>query len=158
VSNGQTVYCIDSSSLIACRRLYPIERFPGLWGKLDDLATNGLLIAPEEVWFEINQGSDSMTTWAAQWEAELKIAAGHDEFKMMQTIATDFPQANYTTITEHRADPWVVAHAHTRGCCVVSEEGGTSDAVPKIPQMCAHYGIPHKKILKVMEAEQWTFY
>jgi hypothetical protein len=65
--------------------------------------------------------------------------------------------ANYLSGTEHRADPWVVALAGTRGFCVISEERGSSQHVPRVPQICNAFGIPHLHILDVMRAEGWTF-
>ena len=42
-------YVIDSSSLIELNRRYPIDIFPGLWKKVEELINKGLLISPEEV-------------------------------------------------------------------------------------------------------------
>ena len=41
-----TVYCIDTSSLIAAwQERYPIENFPSFWVKLEDLiVTRGLFL------------------------------------------------------------------------------------------------------------------
>lgn len=157
MSSGATRYCIDSSSLIHCRYTYPIEVFQGVWDGLDALIGDGRLIAHEEVWLEINRGNDELTQWAAQWKAEL--AVGHDglQVAIVQQIAVDFPLTTYSTTTEHRADPWVVALAQTRSCCVISEEVGASERFPKIPQMCLKYGVPHLKILDVMRSERWSF-
>jgi hypothetical protein len=50
-------YSIDSSSLIHCRRVYPIDVFPRLWHLLDGLITANRLVAHEEVWQEIHVGT-----------------------------------------------------------------------------------------------------
>jgi len=154
---GVTVYAIDSSSLIKCRRVYPIDVFPALWSEMDGLIQAGRLIAQEEVWIEIHKGTDFLTQWAARWRTELSVGADGAQVGMVAQIAADYPQANYTTTTEHRADPWIVALARTRACSVVSEEGGTSPVFPKVPQMCARYDVPHVNILAVMRAESWAF-
>lgn len=157
MTGGQTAYCTDSSSLISCHRFYPIDVFERLWRELDALVDAGRLIAPEEVWLEINRGTDRLTEWAATWRQQLSIPADAGQIAVVSTIAQDFPQSTYSTITEHRADPWVVALAQTQRCCVMSEERGTSRPVPKIPQMCDRYGMPHRNLLEVMHAEGWRF-
>ena len=51
----KTVYCIDTSSLI---NLKPYRRdiFPTIWKKLENMIKNGELIAPLEVYGEIEVG------------------------------------------------------------------------------------------------------
>lgn len=154
---GGNGYSIDSSSLIRCRHIYPIDVFPSLWQALDDLLSRNVLFAHEEVWNEIHRGSDPLTAWASSRKSGLCVAADGSQVAFMQRIAAAFPQANYTTTTEHRADPWVVSLALSRTLCVVSEEGGTAQTVPKVPQMCAAFGVPHMKILDVMRAEGWSY-
>jgi hypothetical protein len=151
------VYCIDSSSLIACERNYPIDIFPGVWAGFDTLVTTGRLISHEEVWLEFSKKPGFLVTWAARWKAQLCVVADPAQVVAVRQIAMDFPLANYTTIDEHRADPWMVALARTRSCCVVSQERGVSAPYPKIPQMCQAYGIDHKPIFELMRAERWTF-
>lgn len=150
------MYCIDSSSLITCRRVYPIEIFTGLWQNLSDLVADGRLIAPEEVWLEISQGTDALTDWARR-QTGLFVPPDQPQIALVAQIATDYSLAIQPTIAERRADPWVVALAQIRSCAVVSEEGGTSHPIPKIPQMCSRYAVPHRKIVQVMQAEGWTF-
>ncbi|MFN8591150.1 MAG: DUF4411 family protein [Thermomicrobiales bacterium] len=154
---GGNGYSIDSSSLIRCRHIYPIDVFPSLWQALDDLLARNVLFPHEEVWNEIHRGTDPLTAWAASRKTGLCVAADAGQVRAVQQIAARFPLANYTTTTEHRADPWVVSLAITRTLCVVSEEVGTAQTFPKVPQMCAALGVPHMHILDVMRAEGWTF-
>jgi hypothetical protein len=100
---------------------------------------------------------EQLTTWAAQWRTALCVPADTSQIGVVQQIAANFPLANYLSGTEHRADPWVVALAGTRGFCVISEERGSSQHVPRVPQICNAFGIPHLHILDVMRAEGWTF-
>lgn len=150
-------YSIDSSSLIHCRRVYPIDVFPRLWQVLDMLIAASRLVAHEEVWREIHVGTDPLTTWATPRKTALSISADPDQIGVVQQIAAKFPLANYVTMSEHRADPWVVALAVSRSLCVVSEESGSAPATPKLPQMCGTFSVRHMRILDVMRAEGWTF-
>lgn len=150
-------YSIDSSSLIHCRHTYPIDVFPSLWQALDDLLTRNVLFAQEEVWNEVHRGTDPLTAWAASRKTGLCVPADAGQIAVMQRIAAAFPQANYTATTEHRADPWVVSLAVMRSLSVVSEERGTAQTFPRVPQMCAAFGVTHMHILDVMRAEGWSF-
>ncbi len=151
-----TVYCIDTSSLIALKNVYPEPVFPGLWRELDTLVTAGRLVAPDEVWRELSVGNDAVVRWAGARPLMFKSPES-DDFRFVTQIATDFSAYIGSAMTDHRADPWVVALAATRGCCVVSEEGGESRVFPKIPQMCKRYNISHKKVLQVAIDEGWIF-
>lgn len=53
------VYCIDTSSLI---NLKPFRKdvFPTIWSKLESMIKNGELIAPLEVYGEIEIGKDDI--------------------------------------------------------------------------------------------------
>jgi hypothetical protein len=102
---GGNGYSIDSSSLIRCRHTYPIDVFPSLWQALDDLLARNILFAHEEVWNEIHRGTDPLTAWAASRKTGLCVPADFGQITVVQQIAAAFPQANYTTTTEHRADP-----------------------------------------------------
>ena len=133
---GRARYSIDSSSLIWCKNRYPIDVFPSLWDALDQLIANGILVAHEEVWIEINAGSDALTTWASTRKAGLCIEADANQIAIVQRIAAEFPLANYLTTTEHRADPWVVALAHAQSLNVVSEEVRANSRIPKVPSLC----------------------
>lgn len=155
-TTASPTYFIDPSSLIYCQRNYPIDIFPGIWDGLSALIGAGRLIAHDEVWIEFNKGTGFLITWAADWQAELSMPADAAQVGVIQQIARDFAMANYTTIVEHRADPWVVALAKTRSCCVVSQEKGVSHPFPKIPQMCSHYGVNHMSMFDLMRAESWT--
>jgi hypothetical protein len=157
MGSGGNGYSIDSSSLIRCHRTYPIDVFPSLWQALDDLLARNILFAHEEVWNEIHRGTDPLTAWAASHKTVLCVPADTGQITIVQQIAAKYPQANYTTTREHRADPWVVALAMTRTLCVVSEEGGTAQTFPKVPQMCAAFGLAHMHLLDVMRAEGWAF-
>lgn len=51
-------YSIDTSSILeGLVRNYPIDAFPGVWDKLDNLINSGDLRAIQEVYFELkNKG------------------------------------------------------------------------------------------------------
>lgn len=58
------IYCIDSSSLIAMKRVYPRRSLGALWELVEQLAEAGRLIAPHEVFREIGKVEDDLKAWA----------------------------------------------------------------------------------------------
>jgi Domain of unknown function (DUF4411) len=56
-----TIYCIDTSALIAAwHERYPIENFPPFWDKIDGLISKDRLVAPIEVFNETAKRSDEL--------------------------------------------------------------------------------------------------
>ena len=54
----QIVYSFDTSSLIkASAVLYPMDNFPALWGKIEELIRNGRLKMSEPVFDEAMRGA-----------------------------------------------------------------------------------------------------
>ena len=59
-----TIYCIDTSALIAAwQERYPIENFPPFWKYVDTLIDNGRLVAPIDVLNETEKRSDELHKW-----------------------------------------------------------------------------------------------
>ena len=56
-----------------------------------------------------------------------------------------------------RADPFVIAEAQARRCPVVTEEQGGSKGKPRIPYVCAQFGVQSCGMLDLIRAEGWTF-
>jgi hypothetical protein len=55
-------YCFDSSALIeAWTRYYPPDVMPGLWLKLDELASSGRMLISSEVLDELERKQDGLS-------------------------------------------------------------------------------------------------
>lgn len=155
---GGTVYCADTSALVdAHRRCYPPRAFVGLWNKIDELIEEGRFISPEEVWKELEERGDDLTRWAKE-RAHMFIRPDYHQTSFMTRVAVDYPELIRSSVLEHRADPWVVALAHTRpNHIVVSAEKGEAARIPKIPQMCRRYTVTHLPLVNVIVSEGWVF-
>ena len=163
-----SVYCIDASSLIECNRRYPESNFPGVWERLRELSEGERLITSRQVLRELEQRPDEVTQWVKDNKAMVRPATP-EELSKAKEIECTFPGlVDYDKQTED-ADPFVIAlalveaaRAQARGRTVehlvVSEElpakpGGR----PKIPDVCAHYGLRCVKLLQLIQEEQWQF-
>lgn len=64
-------YVFDTSALIgAWVRSYPPENFPNFWDNLDDMAQQGRILVPEEVYKELEAKQDELLEWVqdrAEW-------------------------------------------------------------------------------------------
>jgi hypothetical protein len=152
-----TVYCIDTSSLIAAwQERYPIENFPQLWVKVDKLIEAERLIAPLEVLHEIKKRSDDLHAWLKDRKAmfrelddEVQAAAG--------SILERFPRLVGQKKIRYSADPFVIALAMVEEWQLVTDEKPTGSMQrPNIPDVCARLQMDTIDILQVIKSERWV--
>ncbi|MBU1199228.1 MAG: DUF4411 family protein [Nanoarchaeota archaeon] len=83
-------YIIDTSSLVKLNRENPLDVYPSVWKKLESLVTAGRLIAPKEVFNEINQNDDQLTKWAKLQRKMFKEATPK-QIELVQQILNMHP-------------------------------------------------------------------
>jgi hypothetical protein len=137
-------------------RDYPPDVFPKIWERVESLISEGRGISPEEVWKEINRRSDEMRQWAKS-QSKLFVPLDLDQTVEATKILKTFARLVDTRRGRSRGDPFVVALAKLRGCTVVTGEEVGSQARPKIPFVCSHYGVECIMFLKMMQLESWVF-
>lgn len=152
-------YCIDTSALLdAWVRWYPVESFPTLWRRVENLIEEDRLISSEEVLQELaRKEGDSLHVWAANYSAvflPLDMA--------IQQSATSII-ASHSRLVDGRtgksfADPWVIATAQVHGCAVITGEKATGKLErPKIPDVCKDLQIPCMSFTDLIRKERWRF-
>ena len=58
------VYLLDSNVLIEANKTYfPLSRFMRFWRWIEEMAKDGLVLMPKEMYFEILVGSDQVKKW-----------------------------------------------------------------------------------------------
>ena len=136
-------YVVDASIWIRIGRNHPPDIFVSLWERLDASIAAGDLISPDEVLQELERGTDDLAeTLSTRGGLFLSL----DEAQM--TAVAEVMQACPGIVDEEaergRADPFVVALARVRHGTVVTDERPrrVSTAPFKIPDACAHFGIP----------------
>ena len=102
-------YIIDTSSLVKLNRENPLDVYPSVWEKLETLATAGRLIAPREVFNEINQNDDQLSNWAKKQKKMFKEPTTK-QIALVQQILKNHPTL-IDTDRKFDADPWVIALA-----------------------------------------------
>jgi len=155
------MFVIDTSSILhAWRRDYPPDTFPGLWQKMEELALEGTLVAPNEVLLELERGGDEIYEWATA-HASLFIEPDFDVQEKVREIVDRWP--DFVPDDSHDgvwADPYVVAIAAIRSGAVVTGEVTASQGArrPKIPNICHAMGIQCMNLLGLLRSSGWTFW
>lgn len=157
---GKDVYSFDTSALIdGIERFYPIDHFPGLWEKIDELIADGRLKVSEEAWKESVAADAALKSWC------LDAAAGRDHCvhatdAAVAAVAGAIVAAHPTWTKQGKkngADPFVIAVGEVCQGVVISGEIGGGPANPKIPYVCNQRGVPHGRVVDVVVKENWRF-
>jgi len=161
----EDTYCIDASSLIDLKDLYPSKVFSTLWGNLEELIRNGRLISTREVLRELEQGHDELTAWARE-RRETFLTPTKEEVEVVKKILHSFPQLIDPSKQGRDADPFIIALAIVRGSqglpgifvskhiIVTQESKGNPN---KIPRVSSAHNIQCINLLELFEKEGWKF-
>lgn len=168
--SGNTLYVIDSSSLIDMALYYPVTSFPTLWKRCDELITQRRLSAPIEVLRELEKKDDEIADWAKERRNSLFLPYTRDLLDQVKIILEDFPRLINPHLDREQADPFVIAMALDRRdgpqqeldqfqeICVITEEKTVKNQQKtKIPEVCRHYGLPCISMVEMIVKEGWKF-
>lgn len=151
-------YVFDTSALIGMwKRTYPPEQFPTLWDKMDELASRGRILGPEEVLGELSRMDDAVHQWAKD-RAETTVApTTRPLMQAVRDLLGAHPYLMKTGRNRNSADPFVIAQAAFDGRTVVTEEKGGVAAKPTIPYICRERRIDCIAPLDFIKEEGWQF-
>lgn len=154
---------MDSSSLINMGRRYaPMDSAPfrGLWDQVNELVAGGRLIAPDEVYKEVEIGADEIAGWAAH-RKEMFVATDDALFRKTLSLIQRHSKLADLGKTRYHADPWVVAlamqHSETllsRGVVVSDERQASAGSIPSV---CTVEGIECLSHIEWFERMGWGF-
>ncbi|MCY4567499.1 MAG: DUF4411 family protein [Candidatus Poribacteria bacterium] len=161
LTHDQIIYSLDTSALIAAfHERYPIENFPSLWDKIEELIKNGRLKMSQIVFDEAMRDT-KIKQWCNENQLKPDFQAAIDESVQEQVseVLSEFPRLVDNRTGKSGADPWVIALALTdENYIVVTEENPTnSENRPKIPDVCAHFNLQCIKIVDLIKRENWIF-
>lgn len=156
-------YCIDTNALIDLwRRYYPPDIFPSLWEKLEKLISIGCLIAPREVFRELESQEDELLEWAKKRKGMFKVL-DHHQVSLAKDILKNFPKLVDVNKTIPEADPFVIALVKSKGGTVITSEQPANlyanpGARPKIPDVCEHYKVKCiHRFPEFFREQKWAF-
>ena len=150
-------FCFDTSALLECwSRSYPIDIFPGLWSRFDEMIAGGEIVAPDEVHEEIKKKDDDLTKWVQSRSVMFAPLDAAVQRAASETL-TEFPELVKALSNRNQADPFVVGLARVRGVTVVTQERGGTKAKPRIPAVCEHFKVECIDVLGFIRLCGWTF-
>ena len=153
-------YSFDTSALIdGIERFYPIENFPALWNRIDELIDTGRLHVSEEAWNEAISVDSVLKNWCMDTSAGRERCIDPTDAAIATiagAIAHQFPKWSQQGNKNH-ADPFVIAVAEVRSCMVVSGETNGGPSRPKIPYVCGERNVSHGRFGNVVRNEGWVF-
>ncbi len=158
-------YIIDTSSLIELNKYNPMDVYPGVWAKIEQLINSNRLVAPKEVFNEIEQTDDSLSAWS-KTQSKMFIEPTIRQIKIVKDILDKYPSL-IKIDRRYDADPWVIALAidlidnpqqtlHTIKRIVVTEEKLRGNKI-KIPFVCEKFRIESMDIIGMFRVEGWKF-
>jgi len=158
-------YVIDTSSLIELNKHNPMDVYPGVWEKIEQLINSNRLVAPKEVFNEIKQTDDSLSVWS-KTQSKMFIEPTIRQIEIVKDILDKYPSL-IKIDRRYDADPWVIALAielitnsqqplFTIKRIVVTEEKLRGNKI-KIPFVCEKFTIESIDIIGMFRVEGWKF-
>lgn len=154
-------YIFDNAPLSKLKHYYP-NVFKSVWTGLDALVGSGDLISTREVWNELQRGAPNahVQLWLNKNKHIFLVPQAKELVVVSQILAIPHfqsligiqQQLNGTPV----ADPFVVALAKVSGGTVVTEEVLKPNAA-KVPNVCAHFGVPCMDLETFMQVQGWSF-
>ncbi len=137
-------------------RSYPIDRFPTLWERLEQSASDGLIHASIEVLNELSRKQDDLYDWAKN--SSIKFIEIDDDIQenVIELLATH-PRLLNVKSGKSGADPFVIATAMKTGASVVTDEDTGSEKNPKIPFVCNAYNVSVTNALGLIRNLDFVF-
>lgn len=149
-------YCIDTSALIDLKEIYPPDVFSALWKNIDNLVSRGELIAPREVFNELEQKDDALLMWAKKHRKIFKNL-DNEQQQQVRNILRDFPEFVDVNKTTPEADPFIIALAISKGWTVITSEKANPSGRPRIPDVCLKYNVRCIQLIDFFREKKWEF-
>lgn len=151
------MFSFDTSAFLdVSSRWYPLDVFPNVWQRLDELISVGHLVAVDEVLRELERGDDEIYQWAKQ-RSQAFQALDRDIQNAAQEVLSVFPRLVDSRTGKSFGDPFVIAHAKCRGLTIVTGEVGGTVTRPKIPNVCDHFKIRCINVVALFREQGWKF-
>jgi len=153
---AKTIYCIDTSALIAAwYERYKPNRFPKLWEQLDQLIQEGRLLSSSLVLRECSkQRSEELHDWLKPREA-MFLAPDENVQGQVELIVNTYTGLVQAGKEKFQADPFVIALAVVSGYTVITEETGIG-SLGKIPGVCNVMKVECINLMQLIDAEDWV--
>lgn len=147
-------YVLDTNFFIQAHRMhYPFDVFPTFWTKIEELASQGILLSIDKVRQELRHNRDALTLWVEESLPEGFFVASETAIQQYAQVATwatsraDHykPAALNEFLHADEADAWLVAYslADVGNRILITHEVSQPNAKNKIkiPEPCDALGV-----------------
>lgn len=122
---------------------------------MDQAAANGITLAIDEVYREIEKKDDTAFQWLKAHRG-IVVELDIDIQRRVTSILGLHPRLIDTRKNRSAGDPFVIGLAQARGLSVVTGEKPSGVlAKPNIPDVCASLGIPWMNVLSMFRQQGW---
>lgn len=161
----ENCYIIDTSSLVELNKHNPMDVYPGVWNKIEQLINNRKMLAPKEVFHEISRMDDQLEEWSKK-QGKLFVDPTPRQIELVKDILHKYPSL-IDISRPYDADPWVIAITlelmtspqrtlYTIKRIIVTEERIRGNRV-RIPFVSNDYKIESIDIIGMFREEGWKF-
>jgi len=150
-------YCIDTSALIDLNESYPQDIFPTIWKNLEKIIYQGRLIAPKEVYKELEKIEDKLLNWAKKHKVIFKNLNLQQISLVKNNILKNFPKLVDQFKQGPQADPFIIGLAITESCSIITSERSGPSYRPRIPDVARHYGIKCLSLIDFFREQKWKY-
>ena len=151
-------YSIDASALIETWfRDFPPDLFPNVWIKIEKLIDDGVLVASEEVLYEIEKKHDELYEWCLK-HMDMFIGIDEKTQEVVREILKNHKKLIDTRKNRSGADPFVIALAIINNLSVITLETESSKPDrPRIPDVCKAFNIRYLNLIDLFRMQGWKF-
>jgi Domain of unknown function (DUF4411) len=148
-------YSIDSSGILDLFRIYPPDVFPTIWIQMESAAKDGIVLAIDEVYRELEKKDDGAFQWLKARRTMI-VSLDTDVQQRVAAILAAHPRLVDTRKNRSSGDPFVIGLAQARGLSVVTGERASGViAKPNIPDVCGALKITCMNVLAMFRNEGW---
>ena len=147
-------YCFDTSALINLKNNYPREIFDSLWVNIESLIAKGLLVAPREVFHEIQRGDDELIEWVKR-SKKMFVDLDLDQIEKVRDVLSNYESLAAPQKESPHADPFIISLALSKGYSVITQESKHKPG--RIPDVCNRYNIKCLNLLEFIKEQGWRF-
>lgn len=162
------MYLIDTNIIINGFHNYPPDRFPTYWEVFKEYIEHEKFFFHESVWDEIVKYKDQKSDWLQQTvPATLKLSRNNEDEIRSYAQVTNWvrnertPQFKPEAVREflNVTDSWIVACAHSRDLCIVSNETSNPRKITKVklPDVAAALGVDCVSGIEFLRREKISF-
>lgn len=151
-------YVLDSSCLVKLNREQPVDLYPSVWQRIEELIRAGRAVLPKEAKREIDKKDDALKEWVKDWPG-LVLDESDQDLVVVSQISAAHP--TWVRGAKNAADPFIIAAAVVRSAVVVTDERwagrGTDERNLRLPNIAAEHSVECIGFTELVRREQWRF-